>query len=337
MKKILIVGAGFSGSVIARELAEEGYLVDVIDKRNHIGGNCYDYTNEYGIRVHKYGPHIFHTNNERVVEWLKRFTEWVDFKLHVKAQLKDGKYVTFPLKKSYYDSLTEDEILNTFFKPYTEKMWAIKFKDVDKGIINRIPKRNDESEDYFPKDKYQMLPKYGYTVLFENILDHKNINVKTCVEFDKSMETKYYHTFNSMPIDVYFDSCYGDLPYRSIKFKTVTLPAVKVLPCHTVNFTHTGPHTRMIEWKNYACHGENPHFTTLTYEEPCDYKDNNMERYYPVKDSNGVNRAIYEKYKNLVPENVTFIGRCGLYVYIDMHQAISSAFVCSKKFIEKHK
>ena len=333
MKKILIVGAGFSGAVIARELAEANYDVTVTDKRNHIAGNCYDYINEYGIRIHKYGPHAFHTNNKEVVDWLAKFVTWEHFELNVKAQLSDGSYVTFPLKKSDADQWTDEDIINTFFKPYSEKMWGIPFDQLNKNIISRIPKRIDDSEDYFPNDEYKMLPVDGYTNIFENIFDHKNIIVSLNTEFDKSMEQDYDHIFNSMAIDEYFDYCHGELPYRSLKFNNVTLPMTRVLPSHTVNFTHIGKYTRIVEWKNWDHHGENPHYTTLTYEEPCDYKDNNMERYYPIKDLEGLNRKIYNKYKSMVSNNMTFIGRCGKYVYIDMHQAISSALTIAKKFI----
>jgi UDP-galactopyranose mutase len=125
------------------------------------------------------------------------------------------------------------------------------------------------------------------------------------------------------------------LPYRSIRFETVTIPIPRALPTTTVNFTHDGPKTRVTEWKNIPNHGDNKYFTTLTFEEPCDYKNNNMERYYPVKDRDGKNRELYEKYKAEQPENMTFIGRCGLYAYLDMDQAINSAMAISRKFLNK--
>ena len=171
----------------------------------------------------------------------------------------------------------------------------------------------------------------------KNILDHKNITIELETPFEYSMESKFNHTFNSMPIDVYFDHKHGVLPYRSIKFHDVTLPMPKVLPTATVNFTHDGPYTRVTEWKNLPCHGDNSSYSTLTYEEPCDYMENNMERYYPVKDIDGKNRKTYEKYKSMVKNNMTFIGRCGMYIYVDMHQAINSSMSTAKKFIEANK
>ncbi len=335
MKSILIVGAGFSGAVIARELAEAGHKCTIIDKRHHIGGNAYDYECS-GIRIHKYGPHLFHTNNKEVVDWLSQFTEWVDYEHKVKAQLDDGTYVTLPVNRETKEIVGEDKILDTFFRPYTLKMWGKTLDELDPSIINRIPTRDDDNELYFPNDKYQMMPKDGYTKIFENIFKHKNIKVFTGTRFTKSMEKKYDHVFNSMPIDQYFNNKHGELPYRSIKFHKVLLPMAKVLPTATVNFTHDGPYTRVTEWKNIPNHGNSATQTILTYEEPCDYKDNNKERYYPVKDVDGVNRETYKKYKEMVDtDRMTFIGRCGMYVYVDMHQAISSALATSKRYLKE--
>lgn len=337
MKDILVVGAGFSGAVISRELAEAGYMVKLIDERDHIGGNAYDYTNEHGIRVHKYGPHLFHTNNEKVFQYLSKYTEWVSYKHKVKAQLDDGTFVTLPVNKATKDIVGEENVIDIFFRPYTKKMWGKELEELNPEIINRIPIRDDSNEYYFPDDKFQVMPKNGYTNIFENILDHKNIKISVNTKFNKSLITKYDHIFNSMPIDEYYDYAYGELPYRSIKFHNINIPSPKFLPVATINFTHDGPFTRITEWKNIPSHGENPLMTTLTYEEPCDYKDNNMERYYPVKDINGFNRKIYKKYLHLNKKNdikITFIGRCGMYVYIDMHQAISSALATAKSFIK---
>jgi len=334
--RILIVGAGFSGAVIARECAAAGHLVKVIDKRDHIGGNAYDYIDSNGIRIHKYGPHLFHTNNEKVVQWLSQFTEWQPYQHKVKAQLNDGTYVTLPVNKETKEIVGEDNVLDIFFRPYTKKMWGKSLDELDPSIINRVPIRDDDNELYFPNDEYQMMPKKGYTEIFHNIFNHSNIEVELNVEFDKSMEEEYDYIFNSMPIDMYFDYDYGELPYRSIKFHNVTLQQPRVLPTATVNFTHDGPYTRVTEWKNIPCHGSNDYTTVLTYEQPCDYKDNDYERYYPVKDLEGTNRETYKKYKDRVDEDkMTFIGRCGMYVYVDMHQAISSALATARRFLDK--
>jgi len=336
MSKILVVGAGFSGAVIARTLADAGHFVVVIDKRDHVGGNCYDYENEHGIRIHKYGPHIFHTNNKDVVDWVSRFGEWVPYQHKVKAILKDGRYVTLPVNKETKEIVGEENIIDTFIRPYTKKMWDKEIEELDPSILSRVPIRDDMNELYFPNDEYQMMPKHGYTAIFENIFDHDNIDIKLGVEYDKSSNIFFDFIFNSMPIDQYFDYVHGELPYRSIKFHHVDLPSPSVLPVPCVNFTHSGPYTRMTEWKNFPNHGENDQMTTLTYEEPCDYKQNNMERYYPVKDLEGKNRDIYKMYREMTPPNMEFIGRCGMYVYVDMHQAIASSLATAKRFIDNN-
>jgi UDP-galactopyranose mutase len=206
--------------------------------------------------------------------------------------------------------------------------------DVDETILDRVPLRKDNSNLYFPKDTYQFLPENGYTKLFENIFDHPNITVKLSTSFAKELEKDFYHVFNSMPIDEYYDFQFGELMYRSIKFTDVHVPCPKIFNQSVVNFTHNGPETRVVEWKNFPNHGDNDSITTLTYETPCDYKDNYFERYYPVKDKFGYNKSIYEKYKNIKNDKVTFIGRCGLYAYLDMHQAISSSLSVVKSFLK---
>lgn len=331
--KYLVVGAGLSGCVVARELAEAGHLVDVIDKRDHVAGNAYDYENEHGIRVHKYGPHLFHTNNEEVFKWLSRFTDWVEYRHKVKAQLSDGQYVTLPVNRETKDIVGEENVLDVFFRPYTKKMWGVELDQLNPDIINRVPIRDDYNEEYFPNDKIQFMPRHGYTQMVENILTHHNIHVHLQTEYNYHMDKKYDHVFNSMPIDEYFEWKYDKLPYRSIKFETVSLPIPRALPTATVNFTHHGPKTRVTEWKNIPCHGDNKYITTLTFEEPCDFTENNYERYYPVKDRDGKNRELYKKYKAEIPEHMTFIGRCGLYAYLDMHQAVSTALSTVRKFL----
>jgi UDP-galactopyranose mutase len=332
MKNILIVGSGFSGAVIGRELAEEGYKITIMDKRDHIAGNAYDYENEYGIRLHKYGPHLFHTNNKKVFDWLSKFTEWVEYKHKVKAMLEDGTLVTLPINNETRKIVGEEKLVETFIRPYSEKMWGMKLEELDPQIINRIPSRKDDNELYFPDDEFQVMPKYGYTKLFENMLEHENISVVLNTEFCKEMEVEYDFIFNSMPIDEYFDFCHGELPYRSIKFTNVNLPLPRLFPVSVVNFTHKGPNTRVVEWKNIPNHGTNNRITTITYEEPCDYKENEMERYYPVKDIHGQNKNLYNKYLGMVKPNMQFIGRLGLYAYLDMHQCINNALISAKNF-----
>ena len=328
--KYLIVGAGFSGATIARELAEAGHDITVIDKRNHVAGNAYDFRNSHGIRVHKYGPHLFHTKNEKVWDYLSRFTEWLPYEHRVKALLDDGTYVPFPPNLKTKGILGDRDPVDVFYRPYTLKMWGRPIEDVAPSILARVPGRDDLEDRYFPNDQFQGLPKHGYEELVWSMLDHDNIDVVLSFEFNKRMEKKYDHVFNSMPIDVYYDFEHGELEYRSIKFFTQTIPLPSVLPTATVNFTHSEPLTRVTEWKKLPGHGDNPHYTTITAEEPCDYRDNDMERYYPINDYK--NKERYMKYKAIENKRMTFIGRCGQYVYIDMDQAVNSALRVAMDF-----
>lgn len=334
-KRILIVGAGFAGSTIANRLANKNYKVTVIDKRNHIGGNAYDFINQYGITIGEYGAHIFHTNNTKVYEFLSRFTEWIPYKHKVVSKLPSGELVVFPPTKKFVDDFGIEYVKNTFYAPYTKKMWGLNIEDIDSSILARVPVRNDDGDLYFPKDKYQFLPKNGYTALIKNMLTHENINVILNVPFDKKMEREYDHIFNSMPIDEYYNYIHGELPYRSIKFEHTTHNKQKITNHVVINFTDDGPHTRIIEWKNFPGFGLNDKYTTTTLEMPCDYKDNNMERYYPVKDVNDKNRETYKKYCEIKNNKTTFIGRCGMYVYIDMDQAVSSSLNIVNKFLKE--
>ena len=333
--KILVVGAGFAGATVAYELIKDGHDVVVMDERGHIGGNAYDYTNEHGIRIHRYGPHIFHTSNKKVYDWVTQFGDWVEYKHKVKAQLADGQYVTLPVNRHTKEIVGEDNIIDTFYRPYTKKMWGKELEELDPSITKRIPIRDDDNQLYFPNAKYQVMPKHGYTEIFNEILSE--IPVHLNCSFKKEMEDDFDHVFSSMPIDVYYDYRFGELPYRSLKFYNIDLPMVRSLPTTVVNFTNDSPYTRITEWKNFPEHGSNDKLTTLTYEEPCDYRDNYYERYYPVKDINGENQKIYKTYKDIENPTVTFIGRCGMYVYIDMDQAINSSLATVTRFKESIK
>jgi UDP-galactopyranose mutase len=332
-KPILIVGAGLSGATVARQLADNGISVTIVDRRQHIAGNAYDYVDTNGIRIHKYGPHIFHTNNEEVVAYLSKFTQWIPYQHRVKAMLSTGELVTMPPNRSTASIIGSSKLIDTLYRPYSKKMWGMELEQLSPSILARVPVREDDNELYFPDDRFQYMPKNGYTRMVENMLDHNLIQLNLGEQFSGMNEAEYEHIFNSMPIDEYFDFSDGELPYRSIRFSTVSLPAPRILPVATVNFTHSGSETRITEWKNFPGHGENHRITVLTYEEPCDYKDNNRERYYPVKDVKGLNRILYKQYSSRVGDHMTFIGRCGLYVYLDMHQAVSAALSTAKKYL----
>lgn len=333
-REILVVGAGFSGATVARTLADAGYKIVVIDQRQHVAGNAHDFVNTLGIRVHSYGPHIFHTSSAAVVDFLSRFTDWIDYTHKVRARLADGREVVMPPNRETAEIVGEKKIVDVLFRPYTRKMWGVDIEDLDPSILRRVVVRDDLNDSYFPNDSFQAMPKHGYTALIDAMLDHPNILVQLQTGFTKDLEGQFSHVFNSMPIDEYFDFHLGELPYRSIRFHTLDLPHPGLHSVPTINFTHDGPHTRVTEWKKFPGHGDNTHWTTLTFEEPCDYRDNFRERFYPVKDLKGDNRALYERYASITPDQMTFIGRCGLYVYLDMHQAVSSARAIGRRFIK---
>ena len=336
MKKILIIGCGLSGAVIAREFANKNFKVDIIEKRHHIAGNCYDFLNEKNILVHKYGPHLFHTSNDVCISWLSEFTDWIEYKHKVKAQLSDGRLVTLPVNKETAEIVGKNNIIKTFFEPYTKKMWGLSITELSPDILQRVPVRDDLNEYYFPNDSFQAMPKNGYTKLFENILRHENISIKLNCPYSISAEKGYDLVFNSMPIDEYYDFCFDKLPYRSIKFHNYTVPVPHLFPVVTVNFTNDSPFTRVTEWKNIPNSPEtvdNKFYTTITIEEPCSYEQNNMERYYPVKDLSGSNQELYQKYASLKQPNMFFIGRCGCYKYMDMDDAFAESYQLCKALL----
>lgn len=330
---ILIVGAGLSGVVIARELAESGMNIRVIDKREHLGGNCYDEVVDK-VLVHRYGPHIFHTSKESVVNWIHRYSEWIPYMHKVKVLLEDGRYATLPVNRETLAMIGDKEsVLEIIFRRYTSKMWG--GVSVSPKILNRVPIREDLNEYYFPDDTFQAMPKNGYTEFIAEVLRHPKIHLDLNSAFSYDLEKKYDFVFNSMPIDEYFNYVLGRLPYRSVKFHRFTIPFPRMLPVATVNFTHTGPYTRITEWKNFPNSGFDPWSTTITIEEPCDYSENNWEPYYPIKDLNGNNDQLYKKYKTMVSSKMKFIGRCGMYSYLDMDDAIDSSLHIVKEFIGK--
>lgn len=375
MRHFLIVGAGFAGATYARVLAEGGHRVTVIDKRDHIAGNAFDEIDKNGVRIHRYGPHLFHTNNERVVEWVKRFADWVPYEHRVRALLPDRRTVPLPVNLETVNAvfgtslLSEKdvkvflagiavsqvapprnaadwlygqigrELTDLFFRPYTKKMWAMDLEEMDASVVKRIPIRFDTEDRYFPSDYFQALPKRGYTSLFERIFDHPNITVHLSSHYKAGMERDYFHCFNSMPIDEYFRFEFGELPYRSIRFfnRTESLLSSSQQSWATTNFTDDCSATRETRWDILPDHViEQTGRITITTEEPCDYRDNNLERYYPVKTADGRYQDRYGLYKKLAESRqipITFIGRCGTYQYLDMDQVINQSLQAARRFV----
>ena len=335
MKKILIVGAGLSSCIIARELALSGYSCLIIDKRDHVGGNIYDHY-EDDILVHKYGPHIWHTNDKIVHDYMGQFTKWVDYKHKVKAILEDGTLVTLPANKETAEIIGKDNIIDVLFRPYTKKMWNKEIEELNPDILKRVPSRDDMNELYFPDDKYQGMPDEGYTELIKKMISHENIEVKLNTEFNEYDEADFYHVFNAMPIDEYFNFSDGLLPYRSLKFHKVKLPSPKMLATACVNYTNSSPYTRMTEWKQFPNSSRKSDWTIITYEEPCSYEETS-ERYYPIKDLENKNFNLYKEYKKKIKSNMTFIGRCGLYKYIDMDDVCKLSLKTAEDFLSNEK
>lgn len=367
--QVLIVGAGFAGAVIARELADTHRCkITLIDKRDHIAGNAYDPVHPHtGHRYHKYGPHIFHTNSGDIVDYLSRFTRWLPYQHKVQAILPGGQPAPMPINRTtlnahygveladeqamkdfldgvrvpndnpgnaleYLQSIYGVELAELFFGRYTRKMWGLEMADMPVSVVARLPVRYGNETNYF-NDEFQQMPADGYLALFERMLDHPDITVQLETGFSRDMEQGFSHVFNSMPIDEYFENEFGPLPYRSIKFEhRFDEPFEYTVP--TVNFTDTGHHTRKTAWPLYpGCGGvAGDH---VTYEVPCSYEDNNLERYYPIKTIDGWPQRRYKQYEELArnKKNMTFIGRCGQYIYYDMHQVVANSLSIAKKYI----
>lgn len=355
----LIVGAGFAGSVLAERLAsQENKKVLLIDKRNHIGGNAYDHYNEEGILVHKYGPHIFHTNSKAVFDHLSQFTKWRPYEHRVLASV-DGQLVPIPINldtlnklyglnltsfevDNFFNSKAEDidpiltsedvvvskvgrELYEKFFRNYTRKQWGMDPSELDKTVTSRVPVRNNRDDRYF-SDIYQAMPLHGYTAMFEKMLDHPNIKIMLNTDYHEIIDIiPFRDMIYSGPVDEYFDFKYGKLPYRSLEFKHETHHKQQHQPVAVVNYPNEHPYTRVTEFKHLT--GQQHHNTALVYE----YPKADGDPYYPVPRPE--NAEIYNKYKKLADETpgVHFVGRLATYRYYNMDQVVAQALTLYKK------
>lgn len=349
----LIVGAGFAGSVLAERLASQaGKKVLIVDIRNHIGGNAYDHYNEEGILVHKYGPHIFHTNSRPVFEYLSQFTEWRPYEHRVLASV-DGQLVPIPINldtinKLYSLNLTafevdqffasvaepkeqirtsEDvvvskvgrELYEKFFRNYTRKQWGMDPSELDRSVTARVPTRTNRDDRYFT-DTYQAMPLHGYTRMFERMLSHPNIKIMLNTDYrDVINLIPYNEMIYTGPIDLFFNYCYGKLPYRSLEFKHETLNKPVHQSAPVVNYPNEHLYTRITEFK-YLTGQEHPK-TSVVYE----YPQAEGDPYYPVPRPE--NAELYKQYKALADAlpNVHFVGRLATYKYYNMDQVVAQA------------
>ncbi|MFL6533709.1 MAG: UDP-galactopyranose mutase [Pseudomonas sp.] len=360
----LIVGAGFAGSVLGERLAEGlGKRVLLIDRRDHIGGNAYDHLDEAGVLVHRYGPHIFHTNAQRIVDYLSRFTEWRPYEHRVLAQV-DGHQVPIPINLTTLNTLfglsmdeaqaeaflaqraepvesirtSEDvvvsqigrELYEKFFRGYTRKQWGLDPSQLDKSVTSRVPTRTNTDDRYFT-DQFQMMPLHGYTRMFERMLDHPNIDVLLATDFKTVRQRiSYEELIYCGPIDEYFDHCFGRLPYRSLRFQHETMDQAQFQPVAVVNYPDEAvPYTRITEYKHLT--GQQHPRTSVTYEFPCAEGD----PYYPVPRPE--NAELYKRYKALADETpgVTFLGRLGTYKYYNMDQVVGQALALYQRIAEQ--
>ncbi len=358
MYDYLIIGSGLFGSVCARELTDAGYRCLVIEKRNHIGGNCYTEKIE-GIHVHKYGPHIFHTSNEKIWNYVNKFVEFNNYRHHAIANYK-GEIYSLPFNMFTFNKLwgvvtpeeaiakieeqrfkgtptnLEEQALSSvgkdvylkLIKGYTEKQWMKSAKELPPFIIKRLPVRFTYDNNYY-FDTYQSIPKNGYTELFEKLLEdievRLNLNYLEDRENFNSLAKKIIYTG---PIDVFYDYVFGDLEYRPLRFEEKILPQENYQGHSLVNYTDKDtPYTRIIEHKHF--NSDKSDKTVVTKEYPIEWIKGG-EPFYPINDE--INQTKFLKYKELANQekNIIFGGRLAVYKYYDMHQVIDSALEAVK-------
>ena len=355
----LIVGAGFAGSVLAERLAAgSGKKVLIIDRRSHIGGNAYDYHNPDGVLIHKYGPHIFHTNSQEVFDYLSRFTEWRPYQHRVLASV-DGQLLPLPINldtinrlyglslnafelKDFFQKIAEPrekiitsedvvvskvgrELYEKFFRNYTRKQWDLDPSELDASVTSRVPIRYNRDDRYF-SDTYQVMPLQGYTRMFEQMLDHPNIKIMLNTDYREIIEMiSHRELIFTGPVDQYFGFVYGELPYRSLDFQFQTLNEEQHQPVAVINYPNEYPYTRVTEFKHLT--GQSHSKTTLVYEYPTASGD----PYYPIPRPE--NAQLYARYQSLAAQKsgVYFAGRLGTYKYYNMDQVVAQALTLYSK------
>ncbi len=349
----LIVGAGYAGSVLAERLARGlGKRVLILDRRPHIGGNAYDCYDDSGILIHKYGPHIFHTASREIFEYLSRFTEWRDYQHRVRAHV-DGQLVPIPINLDTINTLyglnltslqmgdflasraekvetlktSEDvvvskvgrELYEKFFRGYTRKQWGLDPSELDAQVTSRVPTRTNRDDRYFT-DAYQAMPRYGFTRMFANMLDHPNIKILLNTDYREVLgQISFREMVYTGPVDAFFDFRFGRLPYRCLDFRHETLDQEWLQPVAVINYPNDHLYTRVTEFKHLT--GQRNSRTSIVYE----YSMAEGDPYYPIPRPE--NAELYKKYKALADATpgVHFVGRLATYRYYNMDQIVGQA------------
>jgi UDP-galactopyranose mutase len=366
----IVVGAGFTGATIAERIAAElDQRVLVIDRRDHIGGNAHDYPGDYGILIHKYGPHIFHTNSEKVWTYLSRFTRWRAYEHRVLGSI-DGKLAPIPFNLDSLDILfprreaealsrqliesygmekkvpilkmreaqsgdlrdLADYIYEKVFLHYTLKQWDLRPEDLDPSVSARVPVHISRDPRYF-QDTYQAMPDEGYSALFSRMLDHPNIHVSTNTSYgDIRVEQESAKVIFTGPVDEFFDYAYGALPYRSLRFQLASLPSPEAQPVGTVNYPNDFAYTRITEFKHLT--GQAADGTVIVEEYPQAHEPGKNEPYYPIPTPDNAERLKpYLVAARALEGKVWFAGRLGDYAYYNMDQACARALALFEKQI----
>jgi UDP-galactopyranose mutase len=366
MKKVACIGAGFSGAVIARELANIGHRVTVFDSRSHIAGNCHtkrDSIND--IMVHIYGPHIFHTSNELVWNYIRQFDEFMLFINRVKS-IYQGRIYSLPINLmtintffnrtlnpneavNFIDSLADKTIVEpktfeeqalrfvgkdlyeAFFKGYTKKQWGMSPSELPASILKRLPIRFNYDDNYY-NSKFQGIPKNGYTFIVEKILDHPNITVRLCEIFKREQAKEYEHIFYSGPIDAWFNYSEGRLGYRTLDFEAEYHDG-DYQGNAVINYANEDiPWTRISEHKHFS--PWESHDKTIIYKEYSRLNNEGDIPYYPIRLVN--DKSLLASYIILAKneKNITFVGRLGTYRYLDMDVTIEEALNTARIFID---
>ncbi len=356
----LIVGAGFTGSVLAERIASQlDQKVLIVEQRRHIGGNAYDFYDSHGVLVHQYGPHIFHTNSRKVWEYLSQFTEWRTYYHRVLASV-EGKLVPVPfnLNSLYalfppgYARRLEDKLISTYgfgakipilkmretsdadlrtlaayiydniFYGYTLKQWELKPEELDASVTSRVPVHISRDDRYF-QDAYQAIPKEGYTALFQRMLSHPNIKLLLGTSYQEiAGEVQFKRMIYSGAIDAFFEYIHGALPYRSLHFEFRYSEAEKIQEVGQVNYPNDQPFTRITEFKHIT--GQIHPGSTIALEYSQTHVPGKTIPYYPIPREE--NRAIYNKYREeckKLGKGVLFAGRLADYQYYNMDQAVA--------------